>query len=222
MLVCRAKGPVFRAIAERTNILGETQDTFGTAHLFRTPSMLLKWLRSPFRIGAVAPSSRYLAREMAAQADLSRPGPVVELGGGTGAITTALLARMDYDRLYTVEFDRDLAQTLRHRFPRLQVVEGDACELVSLMASRGVDKAACVVSGLPLLGMPPSVQRRIVGAAFDLMGDGGRFVQFTYGPASPLRPALLAELGLTARRCGHVLLNIPPARVWCYERAGAR
>lgn len=221
MLVCGASRPS-RAIAGRTIILGETRDTLGTAHVFRAPSMLLKWLRSPFKIGAVAPSSRYLAREMAAQADLSRPGPIVELGGGTGAITKALLARVNHERLFTVEFDRDLAQTLRSRFPRLQVVEGDACELVALMAARGVDRAACVVSGLPLLGMPPSVQRRIVGAAFELMGDGGRFVQFTYGPASPLRPHLLADMGLTARRCGHVLLNIPPARVWCYEKAGAR
>ncbi|MFA5123654.1 class I SAM-dependent methyltransferase [Zavarzinia sp.] len=188
-------------------------------HAVRAPSMLLKWLRSPFKIGAVAPSSRGLAREMAAQADLSRPGPVIELGGGTGAITTAILERVGFDRLFSVEFDPELAQTLRHRFPRLHVVEGDACELVQLMAARGVDRASCVISGLPLLGMPPSVQRRIVESAFALMGPGGRFVQFTYGPTSPLRPNLVKLLGLRARRAGHVLMNMPPARVWCYENA---
>lgn len=221
MLVCAARGAGCGHGGIRKIILDKMQDTLDTAQVIHTPSMLLKWLRAPFRIGAVAPSSRQLARAMAAQVDLSRPGPVVELGGGTGAITRALLERVDTDRLYSLEFDRELAQTLRHRFPRLHVVEGDACELVELMAARGITGASNVVSGLPLLGMPPSVQRRIVAAAFALMGDTGRFIQFTYGPATPLRAHLVRELGLVARRADHVLWNMPPARVWCYEKAGA-
>ena len=50
------------------------------------------WLRSPFEIGAVAASSGPLARAMARQVNPSRPGLVVELGGGIAAITEALLA----------------------------------------------------------------------------------------------------------------------------------
>ena len=189
------------------------------ASAVRAPSMLLKWLRAPFSIGAVAPSSRHLAREMVAAIDPGQHGPVVELGGGTGAITRVLLEKLGYDQLITVEFDPDLAQTLRRRFPRLHLIEGDAGELVELLAERGIAGAGNVVSGLPLLGMPADVQRRIVGAAFSVMGPAGRFVQFTYGPASPLRPTVMKELGLVGRRAGHILLNLPPARVWCYERA---
>jgi phosphatidylethanolamine/phosphatidyl-N-methylethanolamine N-methyltransferase len=189
----------------------------------RAPSFLLKWLRSPFKIGAVAASSKGLAREMAAQADLSLPGAVIELGGGTGSITRAILDRgVGYDRLYSVEFDHELAATLRHRFPRLHVVEGDAGDLVSLMAARGVNQAACVISGLPLLGMPASVQQRILKAAFMLIAPGGRFIQFTYGPTTPTRPQIMRDLNLKARRAGHIMMNVPPARVWCYERAETR
>lgn len=184
--------------------------------------MLFKWLRAPFRIGAVAPSSRQLAREMVAQADLTRPGPVIELGGGTGAITRVLAEKIGYERLITIEFDPEMAQTLRHRFPRLNLIEGDAGDLVNLLAAQGIERAATVVSGLPLLGMPPAVQKRIASAAFDVMGPGGRLVQFTYGPASPLRPSLMKELGITGRRAGHVWINLPPARVWCYESGDGR
>ncbi|TDP44839.1 class I SAM-dependent methyltransferase [Zavarzinia compransoris] len=202
--------------------MNKAREHFSEQQHFRTPSMLIKWLRAPFRIGAVAPSSRHLAEEMVAQADLSRPGPVIELGGGTGAITRVLAEKAGYDRLITIEYDREMAQTLRHRFPRLNLIEGDAGELVDLLAARGIDRAATVVSGLPLLGMPPAVQRRIAGAAFEMLGPGGRMVQFTYGPASPLRPSLMAELGVTGRRAGHVWINLPPARVWCYEKAETR
>ena len=47
----------------------------------------VRWLRAPHRIGAVAPSSRHLGRAMARQVLSAGPGPVVELGGGTGAFS---------------------------------------------------------------------------------------------------------------------------------------
>jgi len=47
------------------------------------------WLRDPFRVGAVAPSSRWLAKLMAT--DVHAGACVVELGAGTGTLTTALV-----------------------------------------------------------------------------------------------------------------------------------
>src|SRR5918912_3490011 len=66
----------------------------------------LRWLKAPHRIGAVAPSSRFLARAMAREVDVRGSGLVVELGGGTGSITRALLdAGLAPDRLIVVERD---------------------------------------------------------------------------------------------------------------------
>src|SRR5712691_1725852 len=63
-----------------------------------------RWLKAPHHIGAVAPSSRFLARAMATQVDLRRLEPVIELGGGTGSVTKALLeAGLPVDRLVVVE-----------------------------------------------------------------------------------------------------------------------
>ena len=45
------------------------------------------WLEKPLTVGAVAPSSRMLGRAMARYVDPAEPGPVIELGPGTGAIT---------------------------------------------------------------------------------------------------------------------------------------
>src|SRR5260370_21870894 len=93
-----------------------------------------RWLKAPHRIGAVAPSSRYLARAMATQVDLRRAEPVVELGGGTGSVTRALLeACLPAYRLVVVESDERLYKMLRPRFPQLRIIRGDALQLVELL-----------------------------------------------------------------------------------------
>ena len=49
------------------------------------------WLEKPLATGAVTPSGRVLARAMARYVDPDIPGPVIELGPGTGPVTEALL-----------------------------------------------------------------------------------------------------------------------------------
>jgi phospholipid N-methyltransferase len=46
----------------------------------------------------------------------------------------------------------------------------------------------------------------------------GRFVQFTYGPASPVAREVLDDLKLTSRRASFTWWNVPPATVYVYER----
>ena len=49
------------------------------------------WLQKPLQIAAVCPSSTRAAKAMARLVDLARPGPVLELGAGTGSLTRGLL-----------------------------------------------------------------------------------------------------------------------------------
>ena len=51
---------------------------------------------------------------------------------------------------------------------------------------------------------------------------GGMFYQFTYGPRCPLPAVLLKRLNLEARRVGSALFNLPPAAVYCINRAEIR
>ncbi|HEX7970510.1 MAG TPA: rRNA adenine N-6-methyltransferase family protein, partial [Stellaceae bacterium] len=143
---------------------------------------LTRWLKAPHRIGAVAPSSRFLARAMAREVDVRQAALVVELGGGTGSITRALLeAGLAPERLVVVERDERLYRLLRTRFPSVRVVQGDAAQLVALLRPLGITAAATVVSSLPLLSMPKRLRRHIVEQCFALLGERGRLVQFTYG-----------------------------------------
>ncbi len=177
---------------------------------------LRQWLRNPLRIGAVAPSSRDLAAAMARLVPMPLQGPVVELGGGTGPVTAALLAvGIAPELLYVVERDPMLHRHLAARFPGVNVVRGDAAHLSSLLAPLGVHDVAAVVSGLPLLSIKRSVQRAIVDGSFALLAPGAPFIQFTYGLFSPVPRRAFGVIG---RPESVVLGNLPPARVWVYRK----
>jgi phosphatidylethanolamine/phosphatidyl-N-methylethanolamine N-methyltransferase len=174
------------------------------------------WIEKPLSVGAVTPSGRALARTMAAYVDPSVPGPIIELGPGTGPVTDALVAQgIDPSRLVLVEFDPTFCRLLRKRYPTATVVQGDAYGLRRLLASVLQQPAAAVVSGLPLFTKPLRTRLRLLFEAFALMAPGAPFVQFTYAAYSPI-PKRLDRVRAEASE--RVWVNIPPARVWVYRR----
>lgn len=178
-----------------------------------------RWLKDPRHIGAVVPSGRSLARRMAAQVDPDRPGHVLELGPGTGVITRELLAAgVAPARLVLVERDPRFQPLLRERFPAVTLLNGDAAKLRDLLAAHDVSRLAAVVSGLPMLTLPEDVQRAVLSQSFELLGEDGVFVQFTYSPGLPVPRRRLESLGLNAERAGRAWRNIPPAHVWRFQR----
>jgi phospholipid N-methyltransferase len=180
-------------------------------HFFRS------WVADPLRVAAVAPSGGSLARLMTAEIRPS-DGHVLELGPGTGAFTRALVARgVSESDITLVEFGPEFARMLQQRFPRARVLRMDAAELAvhALFAQASV---AAVVSGLPLLSMPPRKVMSILSGAFGYLQPTGSFYQFTYGPRCPVPRPILDRLGLKARRIGGTLRNLPPAAVYRITR----
>jgi phosphatidylethanolamine/phosphatidyl-N-methylethanolamine N-methyltransferase len=174
------------------------------------------WFEKPLTLGAVTPSGRALARTMAEYVDPSVPGPIIELGAGTGPVTEALIAQgIDPSRLVLVEFDSVFCRLLRARFPTAKVVQGDAYSLKRLLTSLINEPAAAVVSGLPLFTKPLQTRLRLLFEAFAVMRSGAPFVQFTYHTVPPI-PKRLDRVRAEASE--RVWKNIPPARVWVYRR----
>lgn len=180
-----------------------------------------QWLKNPLRTAALVPSSSELAAAMIAELpeDTRR---VIELGGGTGAITRALLAAgIHSTQLLVLELNEELHAHLHARFPGVHVVLGDARSLPELARGSGYleeGAADAIVSGLGLLTMPLPLQRDVLAAAFQCLRPGGVFVQFTYGPAAPVADPVVQQLGLHIHRGDFVLRNVPPATVYVYSR----
>lgn len=88
-------------------------------------------------------------------------GYVIEIGGGTGALTAALLERAR--GVTTLEIDRDLAAVLQERFadrlPRLRIVTGDVLhfDLAGDLRAQAPPRAVC--GNLPYYITTPIIER---------------------------------------------------------------
>jgi phospholipid N-methyltransferase len=178
---------------------------------------LRSWIADPLGVAAVAPSGDALSSLMTKEIHPS-DGLVLELGGGTGAFTRALLARgIREGDLTIVEFGSDFARILQQRFPEARVLRMNAAQLANEDLFPGATVGA-VVSGLPLLSMSPRKVMSILSGAFTYVRPGGRFYQFTYGPRCPIPRSILDRLGLKATRIGGTIRNLPPAAVYRITR----
>ena len=170
---------------------------------------------NPRAMGAACPSAPALASGMAARVPLERDGLVVELGGGTGAVTAALLKHgVPPWKLVVVERSPTLTHHLRQRFPQLRVIQGDAAQL-SHLPGHPRPRLNSVVSSLPLRSLHPATTRAIVQQLETPLEPEGRLVQFTYDLRGT-RARLLPGFRRLSSRI--VWSNLPPARVETFER----
>jgi phosphatidylethanolamine/phosphatidyl-N-methylethanolamine N-methyltransferase len=177
---------------------------------------LRSWIEKPLHMGAVMPSGRLLARTMAHYVDIDSSGPVVELGPGTGAITSALIEHgVDQKRLVLVEYNPGFCALLRDRYPHAKVVHGDAYSLRDSLRNMLSAPASAVVSGLPLVTKPMLTRLKLIREAFGALAPGAPFVQFTYSVAPPIPKSLP---GVSTEASERIWMNLPPARVWVYRK----
>jgi phosphatidylethanolamine/phosphatidyl-N-methylethanolamine N-methyltransferase len=179
---------------------------------------LRSWLERPLVTGAVTPSGKLLARTMASYVDPRVPGPVIELGPGTGPVTAALVRRgVAQDRLVLVEYNPEFCKLLQRKFPKATIVQGDAYELGETLrdALGEIEPAAATVSSLPLFNKPLENRLQLLDEAQAVMRPGAPFVQFTYAVVPPI-PTQSSDY--TASGSNRVWLNLPPARVWVYRK----
>lgn len=167
-------------------------------------------LANPRAVGAACPSSAALARTIADQVQLPCSGLIVELGGGTGAVTAALLRRgVDPSQLVVVEQDKLLALHLKNRFKGVAVIRGNAVKFCQL-CNRYNRQVSTVVSSLPMLSLPPGIVDALGRAFQTMLMDGGLLIQYTYRINKGESP-LAAYMKRVSTKT--VWGNLPPARV---------
>lgn len=175
-------------------------------------------LKAPLKTGAFFPSSKNLASSISSFVNIPEPDEyVIELGAGTGRLTSALLERgIPCSQLIILEMQPSLVKFLRKTFPLVTVIEGSATDLLSLLPEKAIGKIKTIVSGIPMVNLRFHEQQQIIIAIKNVIKTNGALLQFTYRPGSPLPSNKLA---LNQRYLGHVLLNMPPAAIWEYKNA---
>lgn len=187
--------------------------------------LFLRFLRQPRTVGAIAPSSRVLAREMVDGLDLNAARHIVELGPGTGAFTRELVERVGSDvRLLAIELEPEFAKQVRQKWPAVDCVCGSAAELASITSARGIDSVDHIISGLPFASLPRDVTRQVLEGIERVLRPGGTFTTFQYVNAYGLPPAVAFRHDLDHRFASTssrklVLQNLPPAWVLRWTRS---
>ena len=167
-------------------------------------------IADPKGVSAPTPSSLVLSDAIAAELDLTRPGLVVELGPGTGAVTAALVKRAGAERILAIERETNFLTPLRTRFPDVDIRYGDALNFERFLPQGAV--VAAVVSGLPLLHLPQATRSSLLARALGCQTEGGLFIQLSYSWLPPVKAG--ESVTLTKRA---VWQNFPPAHVWTYR-----
>ncbi|MEX2217647.1 MAG: methyltransferase domain-containing protein [Phycisphaerales bacterium] len=178
-----------------------------------------EFLSHPKRVGAVAPSSRFLAEKMVEGVNFARAGVVVEYGPGTGAFTREIVARLAPGaRYFAVELSPRMAREWRRRHPGLRVHRDSVANMRAICDAEGVESVDVIVSGLPWASFDEGLQRELLGATAAVLRPGGALVTFGYRGASMLPAArrfrkLLPEYFSRVSRARYVWRNLPPAFV---------
>ncbi len=182
-------------------------------------SFFFRYLRNPSSVGAVCPSSRFLARKMVepVKSVVGDNDVIIELGSGTGAITEYIFSELksDFKKLYCVEFDKQSAKILSEKFSSANVVNDSAENIVQILGS-DIENLKCVVSSLPLLSLPEQCVDNILQAVEASLPKGGVFVQFTYNLAKSPAMGRFKKMKKVSR--SFVFANLPPARVDVFVR----
>jgi phospholipid N-methyltransferase len=174
------------------------------------------FLREPFQVGSVIPSSRFVERRILQLGDVPRARTLVELGSGTGGTTRAILGAMRADaKLLCLEIDAKLHRRLgRIQDSRLTAHCGCAGDLPQVLAAHGLPAPEVVISGIPFSTLENTLASRILEGIAALLAPGGRFVayQFTGSVERLCRPFLgSAHEELEP-------LNIPPLRIFRWTK----
>src|SRR5664279_263345 len=177
-----------------------------------------QYISSPLAIGAIAPSSERLARQMLRHLSPGA-GLVMELGPGTGVFTRALLAHgVKPEQLLLIEANASFAAHLEDCLPGVTVIADDAGALPRILQSHGHSHVAHIISGLPFRSLKPQQRQQITAAIGEVLQPGGVLVQFTYSLRPPIAPFDAKNAGLIGKRKALVVSNLPPAFVWRYEK----
>lgn len=178
-----------------------------------------EFLKHPLQIGSVIPSSRFLEKRVLATAELSAAKTVVELGSGTGGTTRAILRAMaPQAKLLSIEINPHFYGMIKRiEDDRLIAHLGNACELQEILSTYDLGAADVVISGIPFSTMSPSTGADILSAISLALSPNGRFVAYQVSD----RVASLCQPFLGTGRVALEFLNIPPMRVFLWEKPGA-
>lgn len=174
---------------------------------------IVEYIKNPRSIGAVLPSSKYLAYKMIENINFKEAKCIVEYGPGTGVFTEKILSRIKEDGVVIlIEFNKEFYNILKANYGHKKnvIIINDSAENIDKILKdysiKGVD---CILSGLPFSSLPKEVSNNILNKTLKILGEKGEFITFQYS----LFKKKLFKKYFSSIKYKKVIRNVPPAYV---------
>jgi phosphatidylethanolamine/phosphatidyl-N-methylethanolamine N-methyltransferase len=183
-----------------------------------TFAFIQEYFKHPLQIASIIPSSRFLERRIVMASGISSSKIAVELGPGTGGTTRALLSAMPHGaKLLCIEMNPHFYELVSSiKDARLIVHLGNACSLKEIISGYNLDAPKVVISGIPFSTMTAAVGSQIIDAISSSLALNGRFVAYQFSS----KVSILCRPFLGSAQTEMELLNIPPMRIYQWEKNG--
>lgn len=164
-------------------------------------------------VGAMSPSSPFLAKKMLESIDFKKTKVIVELGPGTGVFTKKMVELMAEDAILLVfELNDSFMQLLEKTIDdkRVHLIHDSAENITTYLKKYGFDKADVILSSLPLANFPSDLKMRILTESKSVMHEDSLYVQFQYSlNAKKVIKEIFRTVAIT-----FTPVNFPPAFVY--------
>lgn len=176
-------------------------------------SFFKEYLKHPFFIGAIAPSSKYLTKKMLSNVKFDRAKGIIEYGPGTGVFTDEIIRRKDPETVFLIiEQNRTFYKKLKEKYQKEKnvVIEwGNATNVEDYMKKWNMDQIDFIISGLPFTSLPKEVSQMILTNTKKILKPKGRFITFQY---SLFKKKIFQEY-FKIEHISMEWVNLPPAFV---------
>jgi len=176
-------------------------------------SFVFQYLFKPRTVGAVMPSSKYLAEKMVAGIDFDNARCIVEYGPGTGPFTEEILKRRNKETtVILLEYNDTFCKLLQEKYhneENLHIINSTAETIGAQLEKFGFAYVDYIVSGLPFASLPAAVSQNILKQTRRYLKNDGYFITFQY---------TLMKKGLIGQFFKNIeiekeIRNLPPAYV---------
>ena len=174
-----------------------------------------QYISKPRTVGAILPSSKYLADKMIKNINFDDARYIVEYGPGTGTFTEKILEKRSNGTIVML-FEKNSAfcKMLEDNYknePNLYIINDSAENIEKYLLRYDIPWADYIVSGLPFASLPPNVSSDILSQTKKYLRPDGRFITFQY--TLMLKNFIrhyFSKIDIEKEK-----RNIPPAYVFC-------
>lgn len=166
-------------------------------------------------VGAVTPTSKYVARKILAEIPAGAKY-IVEYGPGDGAVTREALKKLPPDgKLIAIEINDKLISELKKiNDPRLKIIKGDVIDWSKKLNELNLPQIDLVLSNVPMLLFKVADRKTVIGNTYKFLMPGSRYITWQYSLSlKPIIKSVFKNFRYT-----YELRNLPPYFIMVGEK----